>query len=221
MIFTEVRKMSLGQKLFDLRKRKNLSQEEVADQLHVTRQTVSKWETDQSTPDLDKLGPLCELYEISADELLTGKKEDSSENSVYSFENETDFYYKKKKAIGISVGILFYFIAVCFIMIAIPIFMMNPIVASAIFLLICGVATFIIVYSCLVYRRRKDCEREEKSRLQKQISVVLSSVTLVIYLVVSLFTMQWHITWLIWIVYALVEEIVKLIFLLRGVKHEK
>ena len=63
--------MSIGQKLLDLRKSKQLSQEEVANRLNVTRQTVSKWETDQSMPDFDKIIPICELYEISADELLS------------------------------------------------------------------------------------------------------------------------------------------------------
>lgn len=57
--------MSLGQRLIELRKEKKLSQEEVAGKLNVTRQTVSKWETDQSTPDFDKILPLCELYGIS------------------------------------------------------------------------------------------------------------------------------------------------------------
>ena len=57
--------MSLGEKLLSLRKKKGLSQEEVADLLHVTRQTVSKWETDQSTPDFDKVVPICKLYDIS------------------------------------------------------------------------------------------------------------------------------------------------------------
>ena len=45
--------MDLGNKLLTLRKQKGLSQEEVADNLGVSRQTVSKWETDQSTPDFD------------------------------------------------------------------------------------------------------------------------------------------------------------------------
>lgn len=66
--------MSLGQRLIELRKEKKLSQEEVAGKLNVTRQTVSKWETDQSTPDFDKILPLCELYGISTEELITGKK---------------------------------------------------------------------------------------------------------------------------------------------------
>ena len=62
--------MSLGEKLLKLRKKKGLSQEEVADILHVTRQTVSKWETDQSMPDFDKVVPICNLYEISTEELF-------------------------------------------------------------------------------------------------------------------------------------------------------
>ena len=57
--------MNIGEKLFELRKSKNLSQEEVAEKLNVTRQTVSKWETNQSTPDFDKILPLCELFERS------------------------------------------------------------------------------------------------------------------------------------------------------------
>ncbi len=68
--------MNLGEKLYELRKEKNLSQEEVADRLNVTRQTVSKWETNQSTPDFDKIVPICELFEISTEELLTGKKQE-------------------------------------------------------------------------------------------------------------------------------------------------
>ena len=67
--------MNIGEKLFELRKAKNLSQEEVADKLNVTRQTVSKWETNQSTPDFDKIIPICELFKISTDELLRGSKE--------------------------------------------------------------------------------------------------------------------------------------------------
>ena len=66
--------MDIGEKLFELRKGKGLSQEEVAEKLNVTRQTVSKWETNQSTPDFDKIMPICELYGITTEELLTGKK---------------------------------------------------------------------------------------------------------------------------------------------------
>ena len=66
--------MNLGEKLFELRKNKNLTQDDVAEKLNVTRQTVSKWETNLSTPDFDKIVPLCELYEITPNELLIGEK---------------------------------------------------------------------------------------------------------------------------------------------------
>lgn len=66
--------MTLGNRLYEMRKAKGLSQENVADILGVTRQTVSKWETDQTTPDFDKILPICQLYNITTERLLTGEK---------------------------------------------------------------------------------------------------------------------------------------------------
>lgn len=221
--------MSIGQKLTDLRKSKHLSQEEVAGLLGVTRQTISKWETDQSTPDFDKIIPICELYGLSADELLgnINSKEEKKGNEEYSqVENEkNNLIRKRKKSIGISLGILIYFLAVVWIMIAIPVMMMNPVLASAIFLLICGLATFTIVYSCIFYSKdKKDKQKEELSeskKLAKQVNEIISLIILIIYLVISFITFAWHITWIIWIVYALIEQIVNLIFELRGDKNEE
>ena len=118
--------MSLGQKLLELRKKKNLSQEEVAEKLEVSRQTISKWETDQSTPDFDKIIPLCELYAISTEELLRGKKEVKKEMPIIDSTNQ--IINKKKRALGISSGILLYFIAIAWVTITIPVFKMNPII---------------------------------------------------------------------------------------------
>ena len=67
--------MNISERLFNLRKNKNLSQEELANILGVSRQTISKWETGESTPDFDKIIPLCEFYGITSDELLSGKKD--------------------------------------------------------------------------------------------------------------------------------------------------
>lgn len=207
--------MNIGEKLYDLRREKHLSQEEVAEKLNVTRQTISKWETNQSTPDFDKIVPLCQLYGISADELLTGAKKEEKNLKIENQEEKLE--NKRKKAMGIGIAIILYFIAIAWIMVSIPVLMMNPIVSSAIFLLICGVATFVIVYSSIVYKEKKKKEMDDPStRLRKQITEIASMITLVIYLFVSFFTMAWHITWLLWIVYALVEEIIKLIFLLKG-----
>ncbi len=62
--------MSLGQTLYRLRKEKNLSQEELAERLSVSRQSISKWETDASVPELDKLIRLADVFAVSLDELI-------------------------------------------------------------------------------------------------------------------------------------------------------
>lgn len=60
----------LREKLRQLRRKKGLSQEAVAKELGISRQAVSKWETDIAQPDLDNLKKICEILDISADELL-------------------------------------------------------------------------------------------------------------------------------------------------------
>ena len=99
--------MSIGKKLYELRKQKGLSQEEVADKLNVSRQTVSKWETDQSMPDFDKIVPICELYSITADELLMGIKKESEQESESALDSRKE-KEKGKRAFGIgSFNLLF------------------------------------------------------------------------------------------------------------------
>lgn len=62
--------MSLGNSLFTARKKSGLSQEEVAEQLGVSRQTISKWETDDTLPDIRQSKRLAVLYRLSLDELI-------------------------------------------------------------------------------------------------------------------------------------------------------
>ena len=79
--------MEFNNKLYELRKQKGLSQEELANRLNVSRQTVSKWEVGESTPDMEKLVAISELFDISLDELVLNKvseKEDASEHIVKS-----------------------------------------------------------------------------------------------------------------------------------------
>lgn len=68
---------SLGQRIYMLRKQKNMSQGDLADRLEVSRQTVSKWENDSSLPELDKIIRLCELFKVSSDYILRGITEDT------------------------------------------------------------------------------------------------------------------------------------------------
>lgn len=63
--------MTIGDKIKQQRKQKRLTQEELSEKLHVSRQTISKWETGLVTPDVDNIIQLCKIFEISTDELLT------------------------------------------------------------------------------------------------------------------------------------------------------
>ncbi len=62
--------MILADKIIGERKRLGLSQEELAEKLSVSRQAVSKWESAQSTPDLQRVLQMAELFEVSTDYLL-------------------------------------------------------------------------------------------------------------------------------------------------------
>ena len=62
--------MTIAEKIVHLRVVNNISQEELATKLNVTRQTVSKWESGDTLPQLDKVSELCELFKITADELI-------------------------------------------------------------------------------------------------------------------------------------------------------
>lgn len=62
--------MSFGNNLFQARKKVGLSQETIAEKLGVSRQTISKWETDETIPDIYQSKKLAKLYHLSLDELI-------------------------------------------------------------------------------------------------------------------------------------------------------
>ena len=134
--------MNLGERILSFRKSKGYSQEDIANKLNVSRQTVSKWETDQSTPDFDKIVPLCELFEIGVDELLTGKKpvEEKKQENVLTKQE-----VKEKSAKVVSSSVFLYFLAIIVLIVSIPVLNMNPVLATALFLLLIGWSTTRII----------------------------------------------------------------------------
>ncbi len=74
--------MEFEKKLFELRKQKGISQEELADKLNISRQTLSKWELGNSTPDMEKLILLSDYFEISLDELVFGNKSETHKEAL-------------------------------------------------------------------------------------------------------------------------------------------
>lgn len=77
--------MSVSKQLIHLRNVKGISQEELASLMNVTRQAVSKWETDQTLPDSEKIIRLSEIFGVTTDYLLKGKESDPMD--IYSQHN--------------------------------------------------------------------------------------------------------------------------------------
>ena len=77
--------MTLGENIVRLRTQKNWSQGDLADALEISRQSVSKWETDASIPELDKLLKLSELFGVTLDELVRGEDVPKTEPVPASF----------------------------------------------------------------------------------------------------------------------------------------
>ena len=67
---------TIGSRIAKFRKAKGLTQEELANQLGVSSQAVSKWENDASCPDISLLPQLCRVLGVTTDELLTGKNDE-------------------------------------------------------------------------------------------------------------------------------------------------
>ncbi len=74
--------MKLAEKIMTLRKQRGWSQEELAQQLSVSRQSVSKWESGASVPDLDKILKMSEIFDVSTDGFV--KRRNGSEREKHN-----------------------------------------------------------------------------------------------------------------------------------------
>ena len=110
--------MTLGEKISELRNSKNMSQSDLAEKLDVSRQSVSKWETNASIPELDKLIQLSDLFEITLDELVLHKKqEDNKENDSVLTESSPTIIVNKNLNYILIIGIILLTLGmVCFIL---------------------------------------------------------------------------------------------------------
>lgn len=90
--------MKIGDKLKEARLKKNMTQEEVAEKIFVSRQSISNWENNKTYPDIGNVIALSDLYEISLDELLKG-----SDSFMKHLEESTDLVKSNKKLIGIII----------------------------------------------------------------------------------------------------------------------
>ncbi|MEG2800066.1 MAG: helix-turn-helix transcriptional regulator, partial [Erysipelotrichaceae bacterium] len=98
--------MSIGSKLSELRKKNNYSQEDLAEKLNVTRQTISKWELDETSPDLNSAKQLSIIFQISLDDLVDNDIKNIVVEKVSNTEKLAGIIIDTLKVIGIGFVIL-------------------------------------------------------------------------------------------------------------------
>lgn len=99
--------MSLGEKIFKLRKEKGISQEALAEQIGTTRQAISKWENNQGFPETEKLLQLLNIFEVSTDYLLKDEKivKDSEERGYYVSKEMSVGFIANQKKLGLYLAL--------------------------------------------------------------------------------------------------------------------
>lgn len=95
--------MNLGKKIAELRKKNNLSQEELAEKVGVARQTISKWETGDTTPDINQVKIISKIFNISIDELVDNDINSVIVEKVSNTEKLAGITIKILKVLGIMI----------------------------------------------------------------------------------------------------------------------
>jgi len=125
--------MNLGEKIYELRTKQNLSQGDLADRMDLSRQSISKWENNTSVPDLENLIQLSEILNVSLDELVKGD-DTSSHNpssSVVQSQQPSARAISMQKVIGI---LLFCMAFLSFLFFTLSFDLLNGLIFSVPFL---------------------------------------------------------------------------------------
>lgn len=145
--------MDFSQNLTALRKKVGLSQDNLAEQLHITRQAVSKWESGLSTPDIDTVMKLCSILGVTPNELLFG--------SDAAHVKKSDTKIITKDVSFIMTSFLCFLILVFGAALLTVNFFNGVIFEPQITLLALGLmAGSIIMFFCTVTRYRHRCKKE-------------------------------------------------------------
>lgn len=119
--------MKFNEKLIELRKKEGLSQEELGYKLNVTRQTVSKWELGQTTPEMEKLVEISKIFNITVDELVNETEEVVNKNPMIEDQPIEEKSSKNNKAVFFIVGALIIVVVLILVKFFSGIFMINKI----------------------------------------------------------------------------------------------
>ncbi len=99
--------MEIGSKILELRKKNNITQEELAENVGVSRQTISKWELGETSPDLEEAKKLSKIFNVSLDELVDNDIKELLTEKVSNTEKLAGLILKIIKIFSIGALVLF------------------------------------------------------------------------------------------------------------------
>lgn len=122
--------MSLGENIQFYRKKVGVTQEQLAERLEVSRQSISKWESNTTYPEMDKLLQMCEMFSCSLDTLLRGDAESATVEDTEKYDQHMDGF---SRAISIGLGLLFFGVSVLLFLMSIKVMMPLSVAAMLVF----------------------------------------------------------------------------------------
>lgn len=146
--------MNFSEKLLTLRKANNLTQEQLAEKLDVSRQSISKWESGQAAPELEKIVALSAVFNVTTDYLLKSSEIDDLSVKTEILEKQQQMMLireqKQQQIFGCimySIAVYLIFFAVCFIEKE-CFFNFDILVTQAVLLAEFFIATAIVIFIC-------------------------------------------------------------------------
>lgn len=213
--------MTIGAKIQILRKQKGLSQEQLAEELGVSRQAVSKWEAEQSIPDIDKIIVLSDFFGVTTDYILRDAELPQPQPEpapVYTYnisetENKEDNTQKRKKsALLLAIAVMLYILSI------VPPILIYDDMGPVLMFIMIAIATGIIVYRAILNSKDKKEENEPQNSENPVLKAVKSgvwAVAVVIYIMFSFRTQAWHITWLVFPITSAIVNVIEACFDLK------
>ena len=192
---------NISETIKTLRKRNGLSQEQLAEDLYVSRQAISKWERAEATPDIDTLVLLSEKFGISVDELISGQN--ILDQQTFDLSSSANDPQNSKQALKLKkqVNIL--------LIVSIALYIVSPLTflldlnykkISWIFAGIILIATiFILIYANLQNKYTQLYEQDKKQKLADNITGAASILATIIFLILGFFFHLWHPGWIVFL----------------------
>lgn len=131
--------MSFAENLLFLRKQKDITQEQLAEQLEVSRQSVSKWESGQSYPEMEKLLQICSMFHCSMDTLMQGDIRKTFSEDIYGYDRQKNQF---SKWISAGIGLILLGISVMMFLTSAG---MNEEYAAVVFFTLLIIAVMVMV----------------------------------------------------------------------------